>query len=77
MNQLQHKPNGGALAMENGLHVVSHENPVPLHLEKHFHVSELAELWGASPNTVSRWFENEPDVLKISVGYRRGQDHRV
>ncbi len=25
MNQLQHKPNGGALAMESGLHVVSAE----------------------------------------------------
>ncbi len=50
---------------------------MPLHLQKHFHVNELAELWGASPNTVRRWFENEPGVLKISIGYRRGKDHRV
>ena len=77
MNPQGHKANGGALAMESGLHVVSHENPVPLHLQKHFHVNELAELWGASPNTVRRWFENEPGVLKISMGYRRGEDYRV
>jgi len=53
------------------------ELAIPLHLQKHFHVNELAELWGASPNTVRRWFENEPGVLKISMGYRRGKDYRV
>ncbi len=77
MNQSQHKANGGALAMENGLHVVSGENPAPLHLQKHFHVNELAELWGASSNTVRHWFENEPGGLKIGMGYRRGKDYRV
>jgi len=77
MNPQGHKANGGALAMESGLPVVSHENHVPLHLQKHFHVNELAELWGASPNTVRRWFENETGVLKISMGYRRGKDYRV
>ena len=77
MNQAQHKTNGSAMPLQNGLHVVSHENPVPLHLQKHFHVNELAELWGASPNTVRRWFENKPGVMKISMGYRRGKDHRV
>ena len=77
MNQAQNKPNGSALAMQGGLSVVSNENPVPLHLQKHFHVNELAELWGASPNTVRRWLENEPGVLKISMGYRRGKGYRV
>ncbi len=77
MNPQGHKTNGSAMPLQNRLHVVSNENPVPLHLQRHFHVNELAELWGASPNTVRHWFENEPGVLKISMGYRRGKDYRV
>lgn len=50
---------------------------VPIHLQKHYHVKELAEMWGISPGTARRWFENEPGVLKITVGYRRGKDHKV
>ena len=49
----------------------------PLYRQKHFHVNELAELWGTSAHTVRRWFEDEPDVLRITVGYRRGKDHKV
>ena len=55
----------------------SSESATPLHLQRHFHVKELAELWGVSQNTAQRWFEDEPDVLRITVGYRRGKDHRV
>ncbi|MBI3896084.1 MAG: hypothetical protein HY313_09155 [Acidobacteria bacterium] len=73
----QHKANGGALAMSGRQPVTSDENPSPLHLQRHFHVRELAELWGVSPNTARRWFEKEPDVLRISLGYRRGKDHKV
>ena len=63
--------------MESRSHALTTETPVPAHLQRHFHVNELAELWGMSPNAVRRWFEEEPDVLKITVGYRRGKEHRV
>ena len=77
MNQA-HKATGEVLPMESRSHALTTpETPVPPHLQRHFHVNELAELWGMSSNTVRRWFEEEPDVLKISVGYRRGKEHRV
>jgi hypothetical protein len=33
-------------------------------IEKHYSVSELAEIWRLSENTIRRIFENEPGVLK-------------
>ncbi len=77
MNQVQHKANGSVLPMEGRSYALPTETPVPLHLQKHFHVNELAKLWGVAPNTARRWFEDEPDVMKITTGYRRGKDHRV
>lgn len=35
------------------------------YLERHFTVSELAELWHVSRDTVRRLFRGEPDVLKL------------
>lgn len=75
--KLRAKANCCVLPTENGSYALPTENPFPLHLQRHFHVNELAELWGMSPNAVRRWFEDEPDVLKITVGYRRGKDHRI
>jgi len=46
-------------------------------MERHFHVRELAELWGVSDNAVRAWFRDQPGVLRVTVGYRRGKDHRV
>ena len=68
MSLQDHKTNGGALPVESS---------VPLHLQRHFHVNELAKLWGVSENTARRWFKEEPDVMRITLGYRRGKDHRV
>lgn len=34
--------------------------------EKHYKVDELAEKWGVSPDTVTRAFQNEPGVLKLT-----------
>lgn len=45
--------------------------------ERHYCLRELAELWGLSVDTVRRLFETEPGVLRISVGYRRGREHRT
>ena len=42
--------------------------------EKHYTVSELAELWNLSENTIRRIFENEPGVLKW--GSREGRFKR-
>ncbi len=42
--------------------------------EKHYAISELAELWNLSENTIRRIFENEPGVLKW--GTREGRFKR-
>jgi len=73
----QHKANGSVLAMIREAPAVPACDGVPLHQQRHYHINELAELWGMSPNMIRRWFENEPDVLRITVGYGRGKDHRV
>jgi hypothetical protein len=43
-------------------------------VEKHYSVSELAEIWSLSENTIRRIFENEPGVLKW--GTREGRFRR-
>ena len=37
--------------------------------ERHFTVNQLAQTWGYGRTTVRRWFEDEPDVLRL------GEDH--
>ena len=32
--------------------------------EQHFSTRTLAELWGFSEDTIQRWFEDQPGVLK-------------
>lgn len=45
--------------------------PVPtqietsVHIERHYAVAEIAELWNLSPDKVRELFENEPGVLVI------------
>ena len=39
--------------------------PVPLVLERHYSVSEIAALWAVSDDTVRRIFDNEPGVLTL------------
>jgi transcriptional regulator GlxA family with amidase domain len=43
------------------------DEPVPLALEKHYSVAEIAELWAVSDDTVRRLFEEEPGVLTFGV----------
>lgn len=33
--------------------------------ERHYSVSELAELWNLSRQTITKWFQDEPGVLVI------------
>jgi hypothetical protein len=37
----------------------------------------FAKLWGLSPDTVVRWFQDLPGVLKLSTAARRGKRQRV
>ena len=41
--------------------------------ERHFSSSTLAELWSVSPDTIYRWFEDLPGVLKIGDEGGRGK----
>ena len=34
--------------------------------EKHYRVKELAGIWGLSPKTVTRLFEDEPGVIRVA-----------
>lgn len=50
-------------------------------LEKHYSISEIAELWALSEKTVRRMFENQPGVLAWgtdgAVGRRAYRSMRV
>jgi hypothetical protein len=45
--------------------------------ERHYKVSELAEMWSASEDTIRRWFEDEPGVLKFGSKGERGRRRRL
>jgi hypothetical protein len=45
--------------------------------ERHFSPRTLAELWGFSEDTIQRWFEDEPGVLKCGSEGGRGKPRRV
>src|SRR5688572_7838782 len=49
---------------------------VPLYMQKHFTIQEL-DHWGVNRVTLTEWFRDEPDVLKVGYGYRRGRNGRV
>ncbi len=36
-----------------------------VHIERHYAVTEIAEMWNLSPDKVRELFENEPGVLVI------------
>jgi hypothetical protein len=36
-----------------------------VHIERHYAVAEIAEMWNLSPDKVRELFENEPGVLVI------------
>jgi predicted transcriptional regulator len=49
--------------------------PASVAFEKHYCVSEVAELWGLSERTIRRIFTDEPGVIKWENGetrYKRG-----
>jgi hypothetical protein len=45
--------------------------------ERHFSVRTLAEMWAFSEDTVQRWFEEIPGVLKHGNDGKRGARRKV
>jgi hypothetical protein len=53
------------------------ESPQPVVIDQHFSPQFYAELWGMSPSTVIRWFQDMEGVLKLSLPARNGRRSRV
>jgi hypothetical protein len=51
--------------------------PQPMVIDAHYSPQFYAELWGMSPSTVIRWFQDEPGVLKLSQPAKNGKRTRV
>jgi len=49
----------------------------PIPIDPHYSPQFYAELWGVSPSTVTRWFQDERGVLKLSKPSRSGRRARV
>ena len=52
-------------------------DPEPIVIDPHFSPQFYAELWGVSPTTVIRWFQDEPGVLKLSEPSNNGRRSRT
>jgi hypothetical protein len=51
--------------------------PEPITIDPHFSPQFYAELWGVSPSTTVRWFQDREDVLKVGMPARNGKRTRV
>ena len=49
----------------------------PIPIDPHFSPQFLAELWGISASTATRWFQDRPGVLKLTKPSRNGGRARV
>lgn len=49
------------------------EAPAEIRLDQHYSPQFYAELWGVSRDTIVRWFQDRPGVLKLSEAGRRGR----
>lgn len=45
--------------------------------ERDFSPGSLAELWGLSADTIVRWFEDQPGVLKLGSDGSRGKKRKI
>ncbi len=45
----------------------------PIVIDPHFSPNFYAELWGVSPDTIVRWFRDNPQVLKTQPTTARGR----
>jgi hypothetical protein len=53
------------------------EPPQPVVVDQHFSPQFYAELWGMSPSTVMRWFQDMEGVLKLNKRATQGKRTRV
>jgi len=51
--------------------------PEPITIDPHYSPQFYAELWGTSPSTVVRWFQDREGVLKLNKPARNGKRSRV
>jgi hypothetical protein len=51
--------------------------PQPIVIDPHYSPQFYAELWGLSPSTVVRWFQDKDGVLKLSKRAKNGKRVRV
>jgi hypothetical protein len=51
--------------------------PEPIVVDPHYSPQFYAELWGVSPSTVVRWFQDMPGVLKLTLPSKNGRHNRV
>jgi hypothetical protein len=49
----------------------------PIVIDPHYSTAFYAELWGVSRDTVERWFQDKPGVLKLGKASRNGKLSRV
>ena len=56
---------------------VSQRDPLPIPIDPHYSPQFLAELWGMSPSSVVRWFQDLEGVLKLSKASTNGRRTRV
>ncbi len=51
--------------------------PQPVIVDPHYSVQFYAELWGMSPSTAVRWFQDVEGVVKLSKPSKNGKRTRV
>jgi hypothetical protein len=51
--------------------------PEPVVIDPHYSPQFYAELWGTSPSTVVRWFQDREGVLKLNKPSTNGRRARV
>jgi len=51
--------------------------PLPIPVDPHYSPQFYGELWGLSPSTVIRWFQDVEGVLKLNAPSRNGKRRRV
>jgi hypothetical protein len=49
----------------------------PIKIDQHYSTNFYAELWGLSSDTIVRWFQDLPGVLKVSKPVGKGKRVRV
>lgn len=52
-------------------------DPQPIVVDPHYSPQFYAELWGMSPSTIIRWFQDMSGVLKLSNSSKNGRRTRI